>query len=134
LYVARGYPPDLVDHWAQKWAQSFWDKRLGEKKPSPEVSVLRTEFNPIWEYVNIKEVEDSVKEQWRKDFTFGRPGKELKDFVPETLTNPWVLSRKRTPNLGDVANRLRKHVLNYKNDPLALPADILDMWIPESES
>ena len=69
LYVARGYPNDLVVGWARSYAQERWEKRLTPHTPSGEdagVLVLKTEYNEAWNYFNAKELGDQIFSYWRE--------------------------------------------------------------------
>jgi hypothetical protein len=132
LYIERGYPPNLVNYWYEKFASHFWENRLGERRPNKEVSVLRTEFNPIWDHFNIKAVEEAVKDQWRKEMAYGDLAKGTES-LPQSLWIPWTIARKRTPNLGDAMNRLRKKVLNYTVEEEDLQPSNLDPWFSDDD-
>jgi hypothetical protein len=114
LYVRRGYPRDLVNYWHNKYASDVWSRRLGEPRPAKDVQVLRSEFNPIWEYIDIKQVQGAVTEQWKRDNTFF--GAIEKTDLPPDIEKPLIVSRKRTHTLGDMVNRMRKQVLNYQSE------------------
>ncbi|QRV88240.1 Reverse transcriptase [Ceratobasidium sp. AG-Ba] len=120
LYIARGYPPNLIAiaSWHNKNAQRFWDTRLQKREESPKIQVVRTWFNPVWESVDIHAVEKAVKDQWEKETSFN--GVQL----PDSILLPVKLSRARTNNLGNLATRLRKTVLNYSSK-------VDDTWIQE---
>jgi hypothetical protein len=118
LYIKRGYPINLVEYWHNHYASKFWDHRLTEREAAPEVQVMRTRFNPVWEHVNIHAVESAVKDQWEKDRNFGRV------IFPASMELPLVLSRGCTFNTGDLMTRLCKSVLDYSSH-------IDDEWIRE---
>ena len=65
LYVARGYPVDLVKKWAKENYGKRWENRLTGVKTSPgEVFVLKTHFNPAWSAFNVHELGSVVTESW----------------------------------------------------------------------
>ncbi|KAG8724680.1 hypothetical protein FRC12_024281, partial [Ceratobasidium sp. 428] len=104
--------------WHNKYANEFWDRRLTTREAPPKIQVVRTRFNPVWEDVNIHDIETAVKEQWQKDTSFSR------QTLPASMTLPLVLSRQRTANLGNFVTRLRKTVLDYTTQ-------VDDTWIQE---
>jgi hypothetical protein len=66
LYIARGYPSDLVYKWLKDNIKERWSKRLNEEKRVPdEVLVLKTEFNTAWNFFSAKELGDTVLGYWR---------------------------------------------------------------------
>ncbi|KAB5587902.1 hypothetical protein CTheo_8655 [Ceratobasidium theobromae] len=130
LYVRRGYPANLVRSWYSTYAMSFWEDRLRERPLPKDVQVLRSTFNPIWEYVNIASLQETVMSQWQKDLTFGRPNSLGTDGLPDNMTAPLIVSRKRLPNLGDLAANLRKKVLAYKDISEEIGEEFVDAWKP----
>ena len=63
LYVKRGYPMDLVNAWVRKYLQTRWEQRLSNKPVSSEtesVLVLKTHYNPTWNYFSTKELGDTI--------------------------------------------------------------------------
>jgi hypothetical protein len=65
LYIARGYPVDLVKHWTRTNLLKRWENRLREPSESPRgVSVLKSEFNPVWETFNIHELRTAITKRW----------------------------------------------------------------------
>jgi hypothetical protein len=66
LYIKRGYPEDKIRYWLKANYQERWDKRLSESKPAQEgLLVLKSEFNPAWNYFNARELGDAVIGTWR---------------------------------------------------------------------
>jgi hypothetical protein len=66
LYIKRGYPEEKIRAWLKANYQERWDKRLSESKPAQEgLLVLKSEFNPAWNYFNARELGDAVIETWR---------------------------------------------------------------------
>jgi hypothetical protein len=68
LYVVRGYPEDLVITWVKNNLQERWNNRLTtrDKSSSEEVLVLKTEFNPAWNYFNATKLGDTILGYWRE--------------------------------------------------------------------
>lgn len=65
LYIARGYPVDLVHHWIKTNLARRWMNRLHEPSESTKsVLVLKSSFNPVWETFNIHELWNTIKEEW----------------------------------------------------------------------
>jgi hypothetical protein len=65
LYIARGYPVDLVKHWTKANLLKRWENRLREPiESSRGVSVLKSEFNPVWETFNIHELRTVIVKRW----------------------------------------------------------------------
>jgi hypothetical protein len=64
LYIARGYPVDLVNSWVKEYSALRWRNRLGEASESTDVFVLKTSFNPAWSAFNVHELGQTVIESW----------------------------------------------------------------------
>lgn len=65
LYVARGYPPDLVKKWTRENYGIRWKNRLNEPKSSPSGAfVLKSHFNPAWSAFNVHEMGKLVIDSW----------------------------------------------------------------------
>ena len=66
LYITWGYPVDLVSHWLKDNYTERWTKRLAEKRTnSPEVLVLKSQFNTAWNYFNATQLGDVILGYWR---------------------------------------------------------------------
>ena len=68
LYVKRGYPRDLVTYWVKQNLQVRWEKRLSEKDDTANdegVLVLKSHYNPAWNYFHAKELGDTIFNYWR---------------------------------------------------------------------
>ncbi|KDN33143.1 hypothetical protein RSAG8_13767, partial [Rhizoctonia solani AG-8 WAC10335] len=127
LYIRRGYPVNLVKSWYNTYAGSFWRDRFLEKPPQRDVQVLRSTFNPIWEYVSISDIQDAVSKQWEKDAHW----RELfggESDLPPGMVKPLIVGRKRTKNLGDLVAKMRKVVLNYNDVSEELGREVTDAW------
>jgi hypothetical protein len=71
LYIARGYPSQLVRKWTKENFAKRWQSRLSEKPTTKaddheHLFVLKTVFNTAWDYFNAKEVENSLISYWRE--------------------------------------------------------------------
>jgi hypothetical protein len=68
LYVARGYPENLVVYWARSNALERWEKRLSvpNRAEEPDVLVLKTEYNLAWNYFNAQQLGDTIFGYWRE--------------------------------------------------------------------
>ena len=76
IYVARGYPSDLVRKWTKDNCAKRWHARLEESSAigNREVTtgvvkkdnllILKTTFNPIWDSFNIHELSEVVVNHW----------------------------------------------------------------------
>ncbi|GLB46000.1 hypothetical protein LshimejAT787_5200010 [Lyophyllum shimeji] len=70
LYCNRGYPERLLKSWAKSQIDERWSNRLRVKEDKLEgVLVLKTEFNQVWEYFNVKELGMTITSVWRKWLT-----------------------------------------------------------------
>ena len=66
LYIARGYPTDLVYNWLSSNIQEHWEKRLIDNRPQHDaVLVLKSEFNTAWNYFNASELGNTILGYWR---------------------------------------------------------------------
>ncbi|THG97300.1 hypothetical protein EW145_g7645 [Phellinidium pouzarii] len=69
LYIRRGYPSDLVKKWRKLNLLARWEKRLvikDDKAESIPVLVLKSYFNPAWNYFNARELQDNIFGYWRE--------------------------------------------------------------------
>ena len=64
VYVARGYPPDLIKSWLKDNASKRWRNRLGRTESAGDVFVLKSHFNPIWDSFDIHELGRVVINRW----------------------------------------------------------------------
>jgi len=65
LYIARGYPVDLVHAWikancSKRWSHKM-EQTIGEEAPA---FVLKTKFNPSWDSFNVQELGRLITESW----------------------------------------------------------------------
>lgn len=78
IYVARGYPKSLLNSWLSNHATERWMNRFVDKggmREHESVHVLKTVFNPVWEYVKADDLRKVIWEHWsREDFSDERCG------------------------------------------------------------
>lgn len=67
LYIGRGYPAKVVEHWAKEQLEKRWLARLEEPKERERgVLVLKSEFNAIWDKFNSHELMNVIRQKWEK--------------------------------------------------------------------
>ena len=87
LYVKRGYPEKLVVQWLSNNIKERWGKRLNtETRESPDVLVLKTEYNSAWNYFNATELGKTILEYWREWLDRAERGDWNNNFYPPTVT------------------------------------------------
>ena len=66
LYIARGYPEDIVLYWTKNNMQEKWEKHLNET-PQQHKAVLdlKSEFNTTWNYFSASELGSTILDFWR---------------------------------------------------------------------
>ena len=65
LYIARGYPVNMIEKWTKYQAARRWQQRLEDTtKDTGELFVLKSTFNPLWSEFNIKNLLLTIKEAW----------------------------------------------------------------------
>jgi len=68
LYIARGYPLDLIKNWTRLNITVRWSNRLVNREPKEQLGnllVLKSSFNTAWNYFNAHELGDTVIGYWR---------------------------------------------------------------------
>lgn len=69
IYLARGYPPKVINKWVKQHAAKLWrDSRELEttvKSEGVRLWVIKTQFNPALEYVNVRHLQESIEKEWR---------------------------------------------------------------------
>ncbi|KAL5498076.1 hypothetical protein ACEPAH_2206 [Sanghuangporus vaninii] len=98
LYVKRGYPTELVMHWLKNNITKRWTNRLSVTEHAPaDVLVLKTEFNPVWNYFNATELGNTIFGYWREWLTRAEAGNlshsEGFPRVPSQYTSDVVATR-----------------------------------------
>lgn len=97
----RGYPPKELDEWFTQVSYRDRPKLLLPKEdPTNEAPLmLRGHYNPVWDYVDVKEVIRAAKWKWSQE--------EL----PESLQQPLIRSLGRTKSLFDLLSSWNKTIL-----------------------
>ena len=111
IYIARGYPSDLVRKWTKDNITKRWINRLQETNRNDQVAVsdhgvasgtsnnlliLKTVFNPVWDSFNIHELSDVVVNHWLSSLkNWGWYNKQLyehaaKDYPTLTHALSWT--------------------------------------------
>jgi hypothetical protein len=66
LYIAHGYPSNLVINWTRSNIKECWQKHLDNNwQEHNDILVLKSEFNTAWNYFSAKELGDTVLGYWR---------------------------------------------------------------------
>jgi hypothetical protein len=64
LYVARGYPVDLVNSWLKDNTAKRWENRLSDPRKARDAFVLKSRFNRAWDGFNVHELGQTVVDSW----------------------------------------------------------------------
>jgi hypothetical protein len=91
LYIARGYPSDIVYKWLRDNYTKRWTQRLNEskRKQEPEhVLVLKSSFNTAWDYFNAKKLGDTMINFWRQWCAAAEQGRLPANHLP-MLSGHW---------------------------------------------
>ena len=64
LYIARGYPVDMVDAWLKTHTATRWENRLGDPRKARDAFVLKSRFNSAWNGFNVHELGQIVVGLW----------------------------------------------------------------------
>jgi hypothetical protein len=64
LYIARGYPVDLVNSWLKDNTAKRWENRLGDPRKARDAFVLKSRFNRAWDGFNVHELGQTVVNSW----------------------------------------------------------------------
>ena len=76
LYIARGYPEEIVLYWTKNNIREKWEKRLNETPRQHEaVLVLKSEFNTAWNYFSASELGSTILDFWRDWMQHAETGK-----------------------------------------------------------
>lgn len=93
----RGYPPQSLDKW---FTQVHYDDRprllLPKTQEDRAPLMLSGHYNPVWDFVNVKEVNTAARRFWTKE--------EL----PESLEEPLIRSLGRSASLFDLLSAWNK--------------------------
>jgi hypothetical protein len=136
LYVARGYPINLVKKWLQKYMQSRWELRFttrGEGSEVPGLFVLKSYFNEVWDLFSIHELAKVIKDAWLDGLTTldsGRAPAKTPDIREmRFFENRWLVSRKRTANLADVCSQVRASFQSFVEDKDFRAEGVDSLWV-----
>jgi hypothetical protein len=64
LYIAHGYPVDLVNAWLRDNTATRWENRLGDPRKARDAFVLKSRFNRAWDGFNVHELGQTVVDSW----------------------------------------------------------------------
>jgi hypothetical protein len=107
----RGYPAKELDQWFRQVSYRDRPGLLLPKEADNSLAplMLRGHYNPVWDYVDVKEVLLAAKRRWNQE--------EL----PDTLQQPLIRSLGRTTSVFDLMSSWNKTILQaFKQggDPL----------------
>ena len=144
LYIKRGYPQKAVMSWVNDNLNKRWENRLrvftGERQ---EVLVLKSEYNPAWNYFNASQLQDVIFGYWREylnrydrgEFSihYPIPKGPLPDDLRKTsiLNRRLLVSKKRTRNLFDLASLWKRTVLSTLDERVG-QTQLEDYWGPRA--
>jgi hypothetical protein len=129
LYCARGYPLKVVMSWIKSNASKSWENRLTSKsRDARDLWVLKTHFNPSWEFIDIHKVEKAVKETFAQaktewDFKVLKewggsprslaPSRDLLTHVGRDFDSPWIVGEDALTlgDLDDLSKDFNKRVM-----------------------
>lgn len=97
----RGYPAQTLNEW---FKQVTYDDRpvlllFHKKEEGLAPLMLSGHYNPVWDYVDVKEVITEARRFW------------VKEELPEALQEPLIRSLGRTANLFDLMSTWNKTIL-----------------------
>ena len=101
IYYSRGYPDRVINSWLSKNVAMRWETKNKKKEEKEGMTnplhILKTELNPVWESVDITKVFTVMQDKIL----------ESPEEIPECVSSKtgFLLSRRRTDNLGDWFNR-----------------------------
>lgn len=68
IYMAIGYPERLVNTWLRNNANACWESRLlARTRHSSAMHVLKTVFNPVWEFISANDLRSVIMEYWSQE-------------------------------------------------------------------
>src|SRR6266566_613554 len=110
LYRARGYPTGLTSQWLRDNLSNKWEKRYESHALNVETEekatfvVLKSEFNPVLNYFNAKELGDSLPDSVKTPKGLNEQSPSLPDITKlnSLMRARWLVSRRRTRNLFDL--------------------------------
>ena len=96
LYKARGYPTALTSQWTRNNLSNKWENRYdsqsrhdNETEEKATFVVLKSEFNPVLNYFNAKELGDTIVSSWRRSMEMWADDK-----IPDAYKDDWTLGQK----------------------------------------
>jgi hypothetical protein len=99
IYIARGYPPDLINSWLKDNVHKRWRNRHGKSEREGDVFVLKSHFNPVWNAFNIHELGRVVIDRWVNFLETQDYNNQLLGITGPALSEPTSLL-KSTGTLG----------------------------------
>ena len=91
IYLARGYPPKVINKWVKQHAAKLWRKSRSETTISTvegeRLWVIKTEFNPAVEHVNVRHLKESIENKWREGIALERK-RIIMEALPSVGENP----------------------------------------------
>jgi hypothetical protein len=121
LYISRGYPPETVIAWINKFKVTAYKNRLDGTLDSEEGTdrlwPLKSVMNPVWQKLSLKDVSESMRKAAQP--FIDEEQKEGDDHHPFTdRFQYWfrrlVASQKRPNNMGDKENKHNRELLGIK--------------------
>jgi hypothetical protein len=94
LYKARGYPTALTSQWMRNNISNKWENRydthavMAESEEKATFVVLKSEFNPVLNYFNAKELGDTIVSKWRQSMEMWTDDK-----IPSAYEEDWSLGK-----------------------------------------
>jgi len=113
IYHSRGYPIGVLDKWTYDM-NSRWENRFSEKDLSPGAFVVKSEYNPTWDSINIHSIGEDIRKLWDSHIPSIAPesSRDVRDKNWSSwMSKEFLVSKKRTSSLGDLLNSLRKTLL-----------------------
>jgi hypothetical protein len=105
LYCGRGYPPNLIKSWVNRYGSERWHNRLSDREEDAgKVLAIKSTFNPVWSFVQAKELQAVLQGGWYQAATQsigkragssleGRPRKRLRHSPHDGLPTDAVAAR-----------------------------------------
>ncbi|EEH18630.1 hypothetical protein PABG_07690 [Paracoccidioides brasiliensis Pb03] len=98
----RGYPEQNLDDWFRlvSYAERARILHSGKSHGDPAPLLLPSEYNPVWEYIDMKELTRTIKTEWAHE-----------PFLPELFDTSVIKSLRRTQNLGALFSSWNRQLL-----------------------
>lgn len=102
----RGYPAKTLIEWFKQVQYDDRPALLLPKKQDGKSTplMLSGHYNPVWDYVDVKEVLSAARRFW------------VKEELPESLEEPLIRSLGRTTSLFDLISAWNKTILLFSSD------------------